>query len=142
MPSTVFILLEGPDSSNEVVKFQNVKKYSTISRSQNVVLTCSKKVKIDVTLRIRHGSKITLRDVWFHVANEDIECILIGREDLRALALDNKLMMQAAADRLDYVAHIPTLLQKQPGTANYTDAVPEADEEPSSIIDSLLENGI
>ena len=142
MPDTVFKLLRGPNSSNEVVDFPTTKKYSTILRSKDVELTCSKKVKVDVTLRIRHGSKIMLRDVWFHVANEDIECILLGREDLAALGLDNKLMMQAAADRLDGVAHMPTLLQQHKKKIDVTEATPIGDEEPPSIIAGLLENGI
>lgn len=64
---------------------------------------------LDVTLRIRHGSKILLREVWWTVVELDIECIILGRDDFAALGKDNKILMQAAADRLDVVAHMPTL---------------------------------
>lgn len=51
-------------------------------------------------------------------------------------------MMQAAADRLDGAAHMPTLLRKHKKLMKLTEAPQIGDEEQSSIRSDHLENGI
>ena len=48
-------------------------------------LTCSRRVEVDVELRIRHVSKLLLRKVTWKVVEEEIEYVILGRPLLEAL---------------------------------------------------------
>ena len=121
----------------EEISFSKTRRYNPIVKTKNVEVTCSKKVKLDAILRIRHGSKLILRNVWWNVTNEDIPFCLFGRLELEALGLNNKIMLQAAADRLDGVADMSSL---QPHDKDETldQAVRMIDEDPPSMIANLM----
>lgn len=60
---------------------------------------CNIKVEVDVHLRIRHGSALVLRNVIWKVSEEDSNDVIIGHPLLDSLRIDNKTMLDAAADR-------------------------------------------
>lgn len=62
-------------------------------------LTCSKKVIMDVYLKIRHGSSLVLRNIEWKVARENIAIPIIGRRVLESIGCDNREMLMAARDK-------------------------------------------
>lgn len=62
-------------------------------------VACSKKVTLDVYLKIRHGSSLVLRNIEWKVAKEDVSVPIIGRRVLESLGCDNGKMLMAARDK-------------------------------------------
>lgn len=62
-------------------------------------LSCNQKVKIDIFLRIRHGSHLTVRNVVWKVSKESFETPIKGRSVLESLACDNLEMLMAAREK-------------------------------------------
>ena len=54
---------------------------------------------VSVLLHIRHGTTLALRNVQWLIFNEDADYVIIGEPVLRVLGLDNRRLLEAAADR-------------------------------------------
>ena len=61
-------------------------------------IRCSKVVQATVRRFIRHGSSPSLANVKWFVADDELECIYIGRHVLAAIGLDNRTLLAVAFD--------------------------------------------
>ena len=53
-----------PDAHRALTSFLKTTRYTSILKAKNVEVTCPKKVKLEAILRIRHDSKLIIRNLW------------------------------------------------------------------------------
>ena len=76
-------------------------------------LPCSSKVVCDVHLRIRHGTRLLLRNVTWLVSERAMPHVILGREVLTALGLDNRKLIAVACDNNDGTVDVAALMAQQ-----------------------------
>lgn len=76
-------------------------QFYTTADSEAPPLSCSRKIVATVKLQIRHVSTMMLRGISRLVSDRSVNDVIIGRNVLRLLGLDNHSLMAAAADRLN-----------------------------------------
>ena len=111
IPPNVFELIASADSSLMPEDLSTVLRYSNALLDAEP-LCCSRKVSLDVMLRIRHGTKMLLRGIEWLVSDKDTKYVIIGRSVLSAIGLDNRVLMAAACDRNNGVLNIPEMLRR------------------------------
>lgn len=57
---------------------------------------CECEVRLDVFLRIGHGSSLIFRNIVLKVSNESVQTPIIGRRVLESLGCDSREMLMAA----------------------------------------------
>ena len=85
-------------------------RYSFVD--SKVGLICKKKTVTNVHLRIRHGTKLLLRNIEWCISETNAECVLLARQVLQAIGCDNQAMLAAACDKHDGVINVPDALAK------------------------------
>ena len=85
IPQCVFKMIHVTGLDVKEISFSKTRRYTPIVRAKNVEVNCSKIVKLDAIFRIRHGSKLILRNVCWNVTNKDMPFCLLGRPELEAL---------------------------------------------------------
>ena len=76
-------------------------KQSTDGSEVNV--SCTEMAVMSVELKIRHAKSLTIRNVPWHITEQEMSEPLLGRPVLEALGLDTKGAVAAACDRLEGV---------------------------------------
>lgn len=107
LPPKVFEALKEADPDLSVTKLETPDCYASIT---GAALVCHKKVTADVQLRIRHGTRLLLRQVEWNVSDTDTDYVLLGRPTLQAIGCDNRAMLSAACDQHDGVINVPEAL--------------------------------
>ena len=99
LPPDVFNKLKSQTDVEEEILKETL--YYTLADSEAPPLPCSKKVKASITLSVRHACSMVLRKVTWMVSDRPMRHVIIGRNVLRLLGLDNRTLLAAACDRLD-----------------------------------------
>ena len=82
---------------------------------------CKMEVIVDILIEIRHGSGLLLHGVSWLVCEEDIPNVILGRQVLDEIGLDNRTLLAAAIDRLKGIIDVaPT---NKDGTHDINNAV-------------------
>lgn len=75
-------------------------KVSTLERpvlyrdvSEPACATCDKQVTLDIYLKVRHGSNLTLPDITCSIPQEELNSPNIGRRVLESIGCDNRIML-------------------------------------------------
>lgn len=110
IPKDILEAIMKADPSVHVEKLDKAFLFET-AVSDAEPLRCTRRVELDVELRIRHGEKLILRGVKWLVPDNNIAHVYLGRHVLRALGLDNRVLLAAARDRLGTVIEVPQLLR-------------------------------
>lgn len=71
-------------------------KYTGIGGSE---IVCHVKVRLDIHLRIIHGTSFVLRNVIWRVAENEGSNVIIGRPLLESLGINNRGLSEAACDK-------------------------------------------
>ncbi|KAI0557832.1 hypothetical protein FGB62_258g06 [Gracilaria domingensis] len=108
MPKKFYIQLQKLDGVKSVHKLARQAVFDVFNKSAPP-LTCDLKVTADVSLKIRHGKSMILRNVDWLIANESTSGILIGRQLLNALGLNNRVLLTAAMSKVGEDVGIPIL---------------------------------
>lgn len=103
------ILTSNPDLT--VIDLERTAHYDTVDKSAPS-LPCSRKVTASVLLRLRHGTHLSLHGVEWLVSDKPVGHVLISRHVLRALGLDNPVLLAAATERFKGSVDVPDLLEK------------------------------
>lgn len=80
-------------------------------------IRCSKVVQATVRIRVRHGGSLSLANVKWFVADDELDCIYIGRHVLAAIGLDNCKLLAIACDRNNGYIDIEEAM-REAGTLN------------------------
>lgn len=75
-------------------------------------LTCNGQLKLDIFLRVRHGSILIIRNIEWKVTKENIHIPMIGRRVLESLGSDNSEMLMAARDNYEEDVDVTVRLTK------------------------------
>jgi len=92
-----------------VTNLDRTRNYGTVDKTA-APLPCSRRIKTDVLLRSRHGENLVLRNIEWLVSDKPVDCTLIGRHVLRALGLDNRVLLAVACDRFKGDVDIDAIL--------------------------------
>lgn len=109
IPSSIFEALRKADGNLKFSKLDAPKKFCGVNKQ--TLITCRATVKASIELRIRHGTKLLLRNLVWFVTNEDIDQAIIGRPVLDAIGCDNRKILASAADQNGGVIDVPSALQ-------------------------------
>lgn len=112
LPSHLLEKLRKADPQLKVIDLDRTVYYETVDKSA-ASLPCSRKIKAGVLLRIRHGTNLSLRNVEWLISDKPVGRALISRHVLRALGLDNRVLLATASDRFKGVVDVPDLLDTQ-----------------------------
>ena len=110
MPPAVFKQLQEACPTLTVITLEPAHCFNPIGSGPQI--TCKKKAKADTQLRIRHGTKLMLRDVEWLIPEEETECTILGRPVLQAIGCDNRALLSAACDKHSGVINVPEALRK------------------------------
>ena len=91
--------LRQADPSIECEVLDNTVYFTTVDKSA-VSLPCSRRVKLTISLKVRHAAALRIRNVHWYIADRPIVSVIIGRNVLRLLGLDNHTLLAAAYDRV------------------------------------------
>ena len=108
LPPDVFQWVKNAYPRLTTIPLQPPHSYSGVGSTGKI--TCHKKVQLDVSLRIRHGTKLILRGVEWGVSDQKTEFPILGRHVLQAIGCDNKSMLSTACDKNDGIINIPDAL--------------------------------
>lgn len=88
-------------SSNPSVQIQDLPQSKLFGTAKlgSERIRCNKKILADVELRIRHAEKLVLRRVEWLIRKDNLEHGRIGRHLLKALGMDNRVLLSAARER-------------------------------------------
>lgn len=101
-------ILEGMVKADQDLTVTQLRKtiyYETVNKSAPS-LACSKAVKADVLLCIRHGTNFSLRNVEWTVGDNLVSHAILSRHVLQSLGLDNRMLLAAACERFNGVFDI------------------------------------
>jgi hypothetical protein len=114
MPRELFDTLVAKGAKMSVSKFEIPRKYglaaSTSGAGDEIFVECDTLAILTTSLHIRHGSTLTIRNVSWYVAKQQVPEALLGRPILEALGLNTKELLAAACDRFNGVADAEQLL--------------------------------
>ncbi|KAI0558754.1 hypothetical protein FGB62_189g043 [Gracilaria domingensis] len=108
MPKQFYEELKKGDGVKAVHKLGRQATFDVYNKNAPPI-TCDWRVTADVSLEIRHGKTMMLRNVDWLVANECTSGIVIGRQLLNALGLNNRVLLTAAMSRVGADVDIPIL---------------------------------
>lgn len=108
LPPTVLDALKKATPGLAVEELKPPHSFDFLDQSSGIV--CHKRVVADVQVRIRHGTKLVLRNITWHVSDAPTKVVVIGRRVLQAIGCDNKAMLAASCDKNDGVINIPEAL--------------------------------
>ena len=94
---SVFGLIREAEPNLEAEILEPPIQFSSINQADAVV--CRRRITADVELRIRHGTKLRLRNVEWLVSDGELAHVVIGRPVLEAIGCDNRALLAAASDR-------------------------------------------
>ena len=75
-------------------------------------LTSKRKMDLDVDLKIRHGSKLLLRNVVVKISDQDTEFVILGRPVLEALGINACDILEEVCDKFSGVVNVDSLIGK------------------------------
>lgn len=94
-----FKLIEDANNENlDITKLAPAVSFTGVGKSK---ISCSKKVILDIQLRVRHGSRLILRKVEWLISDQPILHSLLGRPLLDAIGCNNKKMINIICDKHD-----------------------------------------
>ncbi|KAI0564066.1 hypothetical protein FGB62_30g043 [Gracilaria domingensis] len=106
MPMSFYNKLKDLDGIRSMHKLARTAVYNVFNEAA-APITCNFRVSADVTLEVRHGKVLLLRNVDWLVANEPTTGIVIGRQVRNAVGLNNPVMLEAAMSRVGTDVDIP-----------------------------------
>ena len=86
LPNTVLIDLEQDSSCLEVELVRPPVELKTILLTRSV--NCSRKVTVDMSIRVRHAKRLVIKNLEFYVPDENISEVLLSDATLKRLGLD------------------------------------------------------
>lgn len=95
-PLTFYVILRH-DPDIQVVEIDLLKEYS--GNNERVCLTCRKAEPFNVTLKVRNGSQIVLRNIDGKVPDEMIRTAVIERRVLYSIGRDSRKTLATACAR-------------------------------------------
>ena len=95
LPPDTLELIPKAKPSAKVTTLDRTIYYETVDKSATS-LPCSRKIKANVLLRVRHGTNLSLRGVEWLISDRPVGHALISRHVLCALGLDNRVLLAAA----------------------------------------------
>eukprot|EP00171_Calliarthron_tuberculosum_P019683 IDg19683t1 len=99
-----------------------------------VKCTCSRSVKADISLRIRHRSELIMRKVVWIIPDSNAECALIGRPILESMGINARHLLEAFSDKHDREVDVQKLLDSKK-------QIYKKDDVPHTLA-SLLRDGV
>ena len=75
-------------------------------------LTSTRKMDLDVELRVRHGSNLLLRNVVRKISDQDTECMILGGPVLKALGINTHDILGDVCDKFSGVVNVDSLMGK------------------------------
>lgn len=111
MPPHVLDQIKKNDSAVKVGNLRGNFYYGTVDKSAPA-LPCSRRVRANLLLNVCHGTKLALRGMEWMVSDKPVQNVLINRQVLQAIGLDNRKLLAAAADRFQGIVNVPELLCK------------------------------
>lgn len=112
LPPSTLHKLQRANPNLKVVTLDRTVYYETVDKSATS-LPCSRKIKASILLRIRHGTNLSLRNVEWLISDKPVGRAIISRHVLRALGLDNRVLLAAASDRFKGAVDVPDILEAQ-----------------------------
>ena len=106
LPQRLLQLIVRADSHTKVSELASEEAYSTAAKD-GPKIHVRHKAQTDVELRVRHGARLLIRGVEWKVSEEDMSYVVIGNELLKAMGIDNDVLIQAVMDRNDGVVDEP-----------------------------------
>lgn len=97
-------------------------------------LPCSRMVKANLTLNVRHASSLLMRGMEWMISDRPVQHVTISRHVLQRIGLDNRKLLAAACDRYKGIINVPELLSAK----RSTDGSDEGQTSPEAIY-SLLQ---
>lgn len=110
LPPHVLDMMRKADKSLTINVLDRTYYYSTVDKTAPS-LPCSRKVKANITLRVRHAANLVMRGMEWMVSDRPVQNVLISRHVLKAIGLDNRKLLAAACDRFKGIINVPDLLQ-------------------------------
>lgn len=110
IPPAVFQLIKASGAVIPITHLKPAHRFATVD--ENTKITCDKKISADVHLRIRHGTKLIIRNVEWYISDCHTEQVILGRPLLEAIGCNNRVLLSAACDQNDGVINAPDQLKK------------------------------
>ena len=94
-------LLRKLQHASPELKIQSLDKNVTFANALATTrpIRCSRSIQATIRLRIRHGSALSIGNIKWFVADDELDCVYIGRHVLSAIGLSNKKLLAIACDR-------------------------------------------
>lgn len=102
--------IQSSDSSVQTTKLDPPVSFNGVGKGATI--NCNKKVTLDVQLRVRHGTRLILRNVDWFVSEQSITNCLLGRPLLDAIGCSNRTMIQAACDKHDGEINVADIMDE------------------------------
>ena len=120
------------DPSITVTELAKPMKFSNAGTEAGLI-HCDRQITADVMIRVRHGSRLLLRNLKWLVCKEKVSCAYIARHVLSAIGLNNRVLLAAALDKYNGVVDVPEVLAKD----GHSDTAFAMDEK-NAAINSIL----
>ena len=105
MPPDLLASLLSKGARMKVEMFDVTRKYEMAvkedAKGAEVFVECDRQVTLDIQLKIRHGSSLTIRNVIFYVSTKSASDPLLSKGLLKALGLDAKEALLTACDKYE-----------------------------------------
>lgn len=108
-----------------VTTLDHTRYYGTVDASATS-LPCSRTISLNIMLRIRHGTNLSLRRMTWFVSDKPVAHCIISRHVLSALGLNNRVLLEAASHRYNGIVDVPDILEQ---------------DEPASVADTPSSSG-
>ena len=132
VPARIFELIAKAEPQVKIVNLPRAEQYSTAVKG-GAKVHVRREVCADIELRVRHGAKLLIRGVEWKVSDEDMAFVVIGNRLLKAMGIDNDVLISAVMDRHDGVIDAQAVLSR-----SSEELAGEANAITSGVIHSLV----
>lgn len=110
LPPHVLMKILKKESRSVVEPFDRTYYYNTVDNFA-LSLPCSRKAVANITVRVCHAANLVLRGMQWMGSSRPATCVIIGRDFLQVLRLDNRKLLAAACEHLREIVNVAEVLR-------------------------------